>query len=155
MILMHKERDWFGWFLSICSFYTVFKIYCSAEIITIDINKSHLSWTLHAVYSYYLQVVDFCCGSNDFSLLLKEMLEASGKNCFYKNYDLIQPKVVYLLNFHWLSFVCLSVSLIFSKQAVNHLFWCLTLIKYRLEMVSIGTWCLLLLPFNSCSVKMM
>ncbi|CAL5001354.1 unnamed protein product [Urochloa decumbens] len=45
---------------------------------------------------YYIQsgdtVVDFCCGSNDFSLLLKEKLEASGKNCFYKNFDLIQPK---------------------------------------------------------------
>ncbi|KAK3123801.1 hypothetical protein QOZ80_8AG0636240 [Eleusine coracana subsp. coracana] len=37
-------------------------------------------------------VVDFCCGSNDFSLLMKEKLEASGKNCFYKNFDLIQPK---------------------------------------------------------------
>ncbi|WVZ92293.1 hypothetical protein U9M48_038370 [Paspalum notatum var. saurae] len=45
---------------------------------------------------WYIQsgdtVVDFCCGSNDFSLLLKEKLEASGKKCFYKNYDLIQPK---------------------------------------------------------------
>ncbi|KXG25665.1 hypothetical protein SORBI_3007G214900 [Sorghum bicolor] len=45
---------------------------------------------------WYIQsgdtVVDFCCGSNDFSLLLKETLESSGKNCFYKNYDLIQPK---------------------------------------------------------------
>ncbi|CAL5005439.1 unnamed protein product [Urochloa decumbens] len=45
---------------------------------------------------WYIQsgdtVVDFCCGSNDFSLLLKEKLEASGKNCFYKNFDLIQPK---------------------------------------------------------------
>ncbi|KAL6644580.1 hypothetical protein ACP70R_016188 [Stipagrostis hirtigluma subsp. patula] len=45
---------------------------------------------------WYIQsgdtVVDFCCGSNDFSLLLKEKLEASGKSCFYKNYDLIQPK---------------------------------------------------------------
>ncbi|KAM0881587.1 hypothetical protein ACQ4PT_032863 [Festuca glaucescens] len=45
---------------------------------------------------WYIQsgdtVVDFCCGSNDFSTLLKEKLEDSGKNCFYKNYDLIQPK---------------------------------------------------------------
>ncbi|KAL5669800.1 hypothetical protein ACJX0J_022021, partial [Zea mays] len=45
---------------------------------------------------WYIQsgdtVVDFCCGSNDFSLLLREILESSGKNCFYKNYDLIQPK---------------------------------------------------------------
>uniref|UniRef100_A0ACD6AIB6 Uncharacterized protein n=1 Tax=Avena sativa TaxID=4498 RepID=A0ACD6AIB6_AVESA len=45
---------------------------------------------------WYIQsgdtVVDFCCGSNDFSTLLKEKLEASEKNCFYKNYDIIQPK---------------------------------------------------------------
>lgn len=45
---------------------------------------------------WYIQsgdtVVDFCCGSNDFSLLLKEKLEVSEKKCFYKNYDLIQPK---------------------------------------------------------------
>ncbi|GJN15814.1 hypothetical protein PR202_gb02757 [Eleusine coracana subsp. coracana] len=40
------------------------------------------------------KVVDFCCGSNDFSLLMKEKLEASGKNCFYKNFDLIQPKIM-------------------------------------------------------------
>uniref|UniRef100_A0A0E0IDZ7 Uncharacterized protein n=2 Tax=Oryza TaxID=4527 RepID=A0A0E0IDZ7_ORYNI len=39
-------------------------------------------------------VVDFCCGSNDFSLLLKEKLEASEKSCFYKNFDLIQPKIM-------------------------------------------------------------
>lgn len=32
------------------------------------------------------------CGPNDFSTLLKEKLEDSEKNCFYKNYDLIQPK---------------------------------------------------------------
>ncbi|XP_047048314.1 protein ENHANCED DOWNY MILDEW 2-like [Lolium rigidum] len=45
---------------------------------------------------WYIQsgdtVVDFCCGSNDFSTLLKEKLEDSEKHCFYKNYDLIQPK---------------------------------------------------------------
>ncbi|XVF71803.1 hypothetical protein PTKIN_Ptkin12aG0068500 [Pterospermum kingtungense] len=37
-------------------------------------------------------IVDFCCGSNDFSCLLKEKLEIVGKSCFFKNYDLFQPK---------------------------------------------------------------
>ncbi|KAL3509979.1 hypothetical protein ACH5RR_029380 [Cinchona calisaya] len=37
-------------------------------------------------------VVDFCCGSNDFSCLMKEALDKLGKKCSFKNYDLIQPK---------------------------------------------------------------
>ncbi|KAM1256233.1 hypothetical protein ACFX1Q_030382 [Malus domestica] len=37
-------------------------------------------------------IVDFCCGANDFSIVMKKKLEETGKNCFYKNYDLIQPK---------------------------------------------------------------
>ncbi|KAL6975645.1 hypothetical protein U1Q18_024440 [Sarracenia purpurea var. burkii] len=37
-------------------------------------------------------IVDFCCGSNDFSWLLKEKLEQMGKSCSFKNYDLIQSK---------------------------------------------------------------
>ncbi|KAJ7527015.1 hypothetical protein O6H91_16G032300 [Diphasiastrum complanatum] len=37
-------------------------------------------------------VVDFCCGSNDFSRLMFETLEHSRKKCAYKNYDIIQPK---------------------------------------------------------------
>ncbi|KAG9148294.1 hypothetical protein Leryth_012239 [Lithospermum erythrorhizon] len=37
-------------------------------------------------------VVDFCCGSNDFSCLMKEELEKLGKNCSFRNFDLIQPK---------------------------------------------------------------
>ncbi|XP_022758963.1 protein ENHANCED DOWNY MILDEW 2-like [Durio zibethinus] len=37
-------------------------------------------------------MVDFCCGSNDFSCLLKEKLEKVGKSCLFKNYDLFQPK---------------------------------------------------------------
>lgn len=39
------------------------------------------------------QIVDFCCGSNDFSCLMKEKLDKVGKSCSFKNYDLIQPKV--------------------------------------------------------------
>ncbi|CAN6557766.1 unnamed protein product [Malus baccata var. baccata] len=37
-------------------------------------------------------IVDFCCGANDFSIVMKKKLEDTGKNCFYKNYDFIQPK---------------------------------------------------------------
>ncbi|CAN1196648.1 Protein ENHANCED DOWNY MILDEW 2 [Linum perenne] len=37
-------------------------------------------------------IVDFCCGSNDFSLMMKEKLDRIGKPCFYRNYDLIQTK---------------------------------------------------------------
>ncbi|CAM0950878.1 unnamed protein product [Alopecurus aequalis] len=37
-------------------------------------------------------IVDFCCGSNDFSRLMKEKLDHVKKNCHFKNYDLIQPQ---------------------------------------------------------------
>ncbi|CAK9163878.1 unnamed protein product [Ilex paraguariensis] len=37
-------------------------------------------------------IVDFCCGSNDFSCLMKEKLDEMGKNCTYKNYDVLQAK---------------------------------------------------------------
>ncbi|KAL6499246.1 hypothetical protein OROHE_026156 [Orobanche hederae] len=37
-------------------------------------------------------IVDFCCGSNDFSCLMKEELDRMGRKCSFKNYDLIQPK---------------------------------------------------------------
>ncbi|XP_077214749.1 protein ENHANCED DOWNY MILDEW 2-like isoform X2 [Tasmannia lanceolata] len=37
-------------------------------------------------------IVDFCCGANDFSRIMKERLEETAKKCAFKNYDLIQPK---------------------------------------------------------------
>ncbi|GAV74612.1 DNMT1-RFD domain-containing protein [Cephalotus follicularis] len=37
-------------------------------------------------------IVDFCCGSNDFSRLMKGKLENMATSCSFKNYDLIQPK---------------------------------------------------------------
>ncbi|XP_009364644.2 protein ENHANCED DOWNY MILDEW 2-like isoform X2 [Pyrus x bretschneideri] len=37
-------------------------------------------------------IVDFSCGSNDFSILMSKKLEQTGKNCLYKNYDLFQPE---------------------------------------------------------------
>uniref|UniRef100_A0A6V7QWW2 Zinc finger PHD-type domain-containing protein n=1 Tax=Ananas comosus var. bracteatus TaxID=296719 RepID=A0A6V7QWW2_ANACO len=39
-------------------------------------------------------VVDFCCGANDFSMLMKEKLEAAGKECFFKNYDIMPSKIM-------------------------------------------------------------
>ncbi|KAG9453165.1 hypothetical protein H6P81_006069 [Aristolochia fimbriata] len=45
---------------------------------------------------FYVQkgdmIVDFCCGANDFSRLMKEKIEEMGMICFYKNYDVIQPE---------------------------------------------------------------
>ncbi|KAL9453767.1 hypothetical protein AB3S75_009387 [Citrus x aurantiifolia] len=37
-------------------------------------------------------IVDFCCGANDFSCMMKVKLEQMGKSCSFRNYDLIQPK---------------------------------------------------------------
>lgn len=42
---------------------------------------------------FFGQIVDFCCGSNEFSCLMKEKLDKVGKCCFFKNYDLFPPKV--------------------------------------------------------------
>ncbi|KRZ64112.1 hypothetical protein T10_5812, partial [Trichinella papuae] len=36
-------------------------------------------------------MVDFCCGANDFCLLMKEKLDAAGKKCHFKNFDVIKP----------------------------------------------------------------
>ncbi|XP_057955272.1 protein ENHANCED DOWNY MILDEW 2-like isoform X3 [Malania oleifera] len=52
-------------------------------------------------------IVDFCCGSNDFSCLMKEKLAGMGKKCSFKNYDLFPSK--HDFNFEqrdWMS-VCL------------------------------------------------
>ncbi|KAI9083279.1 hypothetical protein K1719_034811 [Acacia pycnantha] len=37
-------------------------------------------------------IVDFCCGSNDFSCLMKSKLDQMGKTCSFKNYDIFQAK---------------------------------------------------------------
>ncbi|MED6209248.1 hypothetical protein PIB30_052883 [Stylosanthes scabra] len=37
-------------------------------------------------------IVDFCCGANDFSILMKKKLEETEKRCSYKNYDLLPTK---------------------------------------------------------------
>jgi hypothetical protein len=43
--------------------------------------------------TFILQIVDFCCGANDFSRLMKEKLDHVQKKCCFRNYDLIQPQV--------------------------------------------------------------
>ena len=45
----------------------------------------------------FFQIVDLCCGANDCSQLMKEKLDAVGKKCLFKNYDVIQPKVALAL----------------------------------------------------------
>ncbi|XP_060176109.1 protein ENHANCED DOWNY MILDEW 2-like isoform X1 [Lycium barbarum] len=37
-------------------------------------------------------MVDFCCGSNDFSCLMKEELDRMGKTCQFINFDVVHPK---------------------------------------------------------------
>ncbi|XP_075669468.1 protein ENHANCED DOWNY MILDEW 2 [Castanea sativa] len=37
-------------------------------------------------------IVDFCCGANDFSVLMNKKLEEKGKKCSYKNFDIFQAK---------------------------------------------------------------
>ncbi|KAG2678170.1 hypothetical protein I3760_12G131600 [Carya illinoinensis] len=38
-------------------------------------------------------IVDFCCGANDFSVLMKKKLEETGKKCSFRNYDIFQAKI--------------------------------------------------------------
>ncbi|XP_028065711.1 protein ENHANCED DOWNY MILDEW 2-like isoform X3 [Camellia sinensis] len=54
-------------------------------------------WKIVDVLHSYVQngdmIVDFCCGANDFSCLMKKKLDETGKKkCSYKNYDILQPK---------------------------------------------------------------
>ncbi|KAJ4815744.1 Protein ENHANCED DOWNY MILDEW 2 [Rhynchospora pubera] len=37
-------------------------------------------------------IVDFCCGSNDFSRIMKEKMDTMGKRCNFKNFDIVPPK---------------------------------------------------------------
>ncbi|XP_057765554.1 protein ENHANCED DOWNY MILDEW 2-like [Salvia miltiorrhiza] len=48
------------------------------------------------ILRWYVQdgdmLVDFCCGSNDFSCLMKNKLDEMGRICSFKNYDILQAK---------------------------------------------------------------
>ncbi|XXG44793.1 hypothetical protein AAC387_Pa02g0051 [Persea americana] len=61
-----------------------------------DILNQIMKWKIVEKLHWYVQkgdmIVDFCCGANDFSRLMKNKLEDTGKECFFKNYDVIQPK---------------------------------------------------------------
>lgn len=63
------------------------------------------------------QIVDFCCGANDFSCLMKVKLEETGKKCSYKNYDLFQAKVMTCAPAIVLS--CKVLSLIHSSNMLD------------------------------------
>ncbi|CAH9138806.1 unnamed protein product [Cuscuta epithymum] len=49
-----------------------------------------------SMLQWYVQdgdtIVDFCCGSNDFSCLMKTKVDEIGKKCSFKNFDILQPK---------------------------------------------------------------
>ncbi|KAI3918211.1 hypothetical protein MKX01_041531 [Papaver californicum] len=47
---------------------------------------------LHPYVQNRDMIVDFCCGANNFSCLMKKKLEETGKKCNFKNFDLISPK---------------------------------------------------------------
>lgn len=47
-----------------------------------------------------LQIVDFCCGSNDFSCLMKKKMDSVGKKCLFRNYDLFPAKVDFDFSSH-------------------------------------------------------
>nr|GMD56112.1 protein ENHANCED DOWNY MILDEW 2 isoform X1 [Ipomoea batatas] len=55
-----------------------------------------MKWKIVNMLHWYVgdgdTVVDFCCGSNDFSRLMKEKLDEMGKNCSFKNFDILQAK---------------------------------------------------------------
>ncbi|KAL9255325.1 ENHANCED DOWNY MILDEW 2-like protein [Drosera capensis] len=40
------------------------------------------------------EIIDFCCGANDFSLLMKEKLDQMGKKCYFKNFDIMPPEIM-------------------------------------------------------------
>ncbi|KAG6407491.1 hypothetical protein SASPL_130482 [Salvia splendens] len=55
-----------------------------------------ISFLIADILHWYVQdgdmLVDFCCGSNDFSFLMKEKLDEMGRVCSFKNYDILQAK---------------------------------------------------------------
>ncbi|KAE9584135.1 putative histone-lysine N-methyltransferase chromatin regulator PHD family [Lupinus albus] len=61
-----------------------------------DVVKQTFKWKIIDRLHWYAQngdtIVDFCCGANDFCILMKKKLEESGKKCSYKNYDILSTK---------------------------------------------------------------
>ncbi|KAL0875351.1 hypothetical protein Bca101_025056 [Brassica carinata] len=67
------------------------KAVCEPEVLS-QIFKWKIVDRLHWYAEDGDMIVDFCCGANDFSWLMKAKLEETGKKCSYKNYDLFQAK---------------------------------------------------------------
>ncbi|CAL0307371.1 unnamed protein product [Lupinus luteus] len=61
-----------------------------------DVVKQTFTWKIVDRLHWYAQngdtIVDFCCGANDFSILMKKKVEESGKECSYKSYDILPTK---------------------------------------------------------------
>ncbi|KAF6144996.1 hypothetical protein GIB67_013347 [Kingdonia uniflora] len=55
------------------------------------------NWKVVDKLHWYVQngdmIVNFCCGANSFNCLMKQKLEESGKECYYKDYADIQLKL--------------------------------------------------------------
>ncbi|OEL22228.1 Protein ENHANCED DOWNY MILDEW 2 [Dichanthelium oligosanthes] len=67
------------------------KAVCEPDVLR-QLAKWHIVDKLHWYVEPGDTIVDFCCGANDFSQLMKEKLDKVPKRCHFKNYDLIQPK---------------------------------------------------------------
>ncbi|KAL5548513.1 hypothetical protein UlMin_003744 [Ulmus minor] len=73
---------------------------CSKEdaksVCELDTLSQRFEWKIVNKLSCYVHegdtIVDVGFGANDFSVQMKKKVEEMGKNCVYKNYDLIQPK---------------------------------------------------------------
>ncbi|CAK9168592.1 unnamed protein product, partial [Ilex paraguariensis] len=65
---------------------------CSVPPFTV--SPLHGEWwnLVFLIFLCLIWIVDFCCGSNDFSCIMKEKLDEMGKHCSYKNYDILQAK---------------------------------------------------------------
>ncbi|WVZ64093.1 hypothetical protein U9M48_013662 [Paspalum notatum var. saurae] len=64
---------------------------CEPDVLR-QLAKWHIVDKLHWYVEPGDMIVDFCCGANDFSWLMKEKLDKVQKKCNFKNYDLIQPQ---------------------------------------------------------------
>ena len=71
---------------------------------------------LHSYVQNGDTIVDFCCGSNDLSCLMKAKLEKTGKSCFFKNFDLILPKVQGSLFYPFFVLEVVSENMMFPWQ---------------------------------------
>ncbi|XP_028803120.1 protein ENHANCED DOWNY MILDEW 2-like isoform X2 [Neltuma alba] len=80
-------------------------------------------------------IVDFCCGSNDFSCLMISKLEQMGKICSFKNYDIFQAKNDFCFEKRdWF-----SINVKNCPTVLNCHFICLDLLTYIINKWKTGT----------------